>query len=863
MCYRVVPEGSSKKHRVVHRSVVLYRHPDENVPRTINKNPSDYFFPTPVAAKVPAAHARLGDKRETPSDTDEDKEIAVPRAAVAVGTRESDPPTNPPLCTEETPLDLVDGREALGEYEIGLRQEYLQLATEEQDLIRELSRPSNEDYQGIDDIVRFRTRWVDNKQEIIFVAVDKYNDPQDCSFEDLEKDAPYLLANFILSKKIFQKKHAKLFKWAKGIKATADKAVIILQAHSRRFGIMPHGTHPSPEVSCRRTAPSQTGRMLPSKTKRPSKNQRSLEPSNEHQFGIRIPRNVEEAINFDKANGNRLWQDAIIDELRSLWDMKTFSLVCRSELNKVINTHQFAPLRMIFNVKACLRRKARLVIGGHIVDAGGHELYASTMKGVSARILMLIAAANGLAVLCGDIKTAYLYAQNLLKTYVKLGKEFNLLDSSIAPGSMATVEKALYGLPTSANRWHQHLAETLRQLGFTPSWYDQDVWLILRKGKSSPGYDYIGTHTDDLMIVAKDPQMYMTALQKVYEIKNIGPPKYHLGCDYEQNEAGNWTVGTSTYVVEALDKAKIILGVEDHRLFKSPMCDKVKPEMDESPLLGVVGHRKYQQLIGILQWMITCGRMDIMQAVNSLSRFSAAPRTNHLPMVARIFGYLRRFPNNTLEINVTPHEPAGQVTKPYKTKDDQSWKDIYPDAMEEIDPHFPKPLGAPLTSGIYFDSNHAHDEKNRRSVTGILAYVAGTPITWMSKRQGAIATSTYTAEMAAMKTAAEEAISIRYMLRALGVPVQGRTALWGDNLGSLITTDNPGSSCTKKHSQVAFHYVRECNAAEIIDVFKVETAHNLADPFTKALPAPRFIVLFQQIYRNILRCIGLKQGEED
>lgn len=232
-------------------------------------------------------------------------------------------------------------------------------------------------------------------------------------------------------------------------------------------------------------------------------------------------------------------------------------------------------------------------------------------------------------------------------------------------------------------------------------------------------------------------------------------------------------------------------------------------------------------------------------------------------MVARIFGYLRRFPDNVLEINVIPHAPAGHVTKPYVTKDAKSWQDIYPGAKEEIDPHFPKPMGAPLTSGIYFDSNHAHDERNRRSVTGILAYVAGTPITWMSKRQGAIATSTYTAEMAAMKTAAEEAISIRYMLRALGVPVQGRTALWGDNLGSLITTDNPGSTCTKMHSQVAFHYVRECNAAEIIDVLKVETAHNLSDPFTKALPASRFIVLFQQIYRNLLKCIGLNQGEID
>jgi hypothetical protein len=113
-----------------------------------------------------------------------------------------------------------------------------------------------------------------------------------------------------------------------------------------------------------------------------------------------------------------------------------------------------------------------------------------------------------------------------------------------------------------------------------------------------------------------------------------------------------------------------------------------------------------------------------------------------------------------------------------------------------------------------------------------------------------------------MKTATEEAISIRYMLRALGVPVQGRNALWGDNMGSLITTDNPGNTCTKKHSQVAFHYVRECNAAGIIDVQKVDTANNFSDPFTKALGTTHFLDLFQHIYRSQANVDESQQGEK-
>ena len=65
---------------------------------------------------------------------------------------------------------------------------------------------------------------------------------------------------------------------------------------------------------------------------------------------------------------------------------------------------------MIFDVNLDLRRKARLVIGVHVVNYYGHKVYESTMNSVSARILTKIAAANNLDVMTGDIGNAYLNA---------------------------------------------------------------------------------------------------------------------------------------------------------------------------------------------------------------------------------------------------------------------------------------------------------------------------------------------------------------------------------------------------------------------------------------------------------------------
>jgi hypothetical protein len=54
---------------------------------------------------------------------------------------------------------------------------------------------------------------------------------------------------------------------------------------------------------------------------------------------------------------------------------------------------------------------------------------------------------------------------------------------------------------------HTCLSDNLRSMGFKPMRFDPDAWLRLREDKS--GYDYIGTHTDDLMIVAEDASHHM------------------------------------------------------------------------------------------------------------------------------------------------------------------------------------------------------------------------------------------------------------------------------------------------------------------------------------------------------------------
>jgi hypothetical protein len=171
----------------------------------------------------------------------------------------------------------------------------------------------------------------------------------------------------------------------------------------------------------------------------------------------------------------------------------------------------------------------------------------------------------------------------------------------------------------------------------------------------------------------------------------------------------------------------------------------------------------------------------------------------------------------------------------------------YDGAKEAIGTGFPDPYGNELESSIFFDADHAHNHLMRHSTTGIMVFVGSTPVLWPSKHQGCIATSTYTAEFVAMRSAVEEAISIRYMLRCLGVPVTKPTNLYGDNFGVIQSATIPDGELKKKHVAISYHYVREAITAGYINAIWMKSHENFADVCTKALGTIAFCKIIHDV----------------
>eukprot|EP00977_Amphora_coffeiformis_P022030 scaffold10291_cov130-Amphora_coffeaeformis.AAC.1 len=111
---------------------------------------------------------------------------------------------------------------------------------------------------------------------------------------------------------------------------------------------------------------------------------------------------------------------------------------------------------------------------------------------------------------------------------------------------MLIIDKALYGLRTSGARFHVKFADTLRTLGFTPTYADPDVWI--RDGGDC--YEYIVVYVDDIFTALKEPVIFYDAIQSEpwnYKLKNVEEPKYHLDGDFFRDSDGTFCYGAQTY----------------------------------------------------------------------------------------------------------------------------------------------------------------------------------------------------------------------------------------------------------------------------------------------------------------------------
>jgi hypothetical protein len=114
-----------------------------------------------------------------------------------------------------------------------------------------------------------------------------------------------------------------------------------------------------------------------------------------------------------------------------------------------------------------------MVTDGHLTKFPLDSIYSSVMSLHGLRRLVFLAKLNGLKTWATDIGNAYLGAETKAPVYIIAGAEFGDLE-----GHILVIFKALYGLWSSGLRCHKRYTDCLRDMKFTPSKAEPDIWSL-------------------------------------------------------------------------------------------------------------------------------------------------------------------------------------------------------------------------------------------------------------------------------------------------------------------------------------------------------------------------------------------------
>ncbi|MCO5567836.1 hypothetical protein L7F22_021532 [Adiantum nelumboides] len=142
----------------------------------------------------------------------------------------------------------------------------------------------------------------------------------------------------------------------------------------------------------------------------------------------------------------------------------------------------------------------------------------------------------------------------------------------------------------------------------------------------------------------------------------------------------------------------------------------------------------------------------------------------------------------------------------------------------------------------YVDANRAGDDPRCFSTGGYVFTLAGGHISWQTKRQSSIASSSIEAEYVVAALASREALWIFELITELKLPFNVSTApitLFCDNQSTIALAESPSFSSKLKHIKISFHFLKELVANGFIKLVYVPSARNWVDFLIKSVPATK------------------------
>lgn len=508
------------------------------------------------------------------------------------------------------------------------------------------------------------------------------------------------------------------------------------------------------------------------------------------------PINVCEALN---GPDQQKWLQAMELEIQSLKSQHVWDIVARPSNKRLVDC------RWVLRVKrepngAISKFKARLVARGfsQVPGVDFEETYCPVVKRRSLRLLIAISVENDWTVEFLDVEGAYLNSPLQEEIFMRQPPYFEVNPGS---GFVCKLNKSLYGLKQGGRDWYRHVNQIMLSLDFKRCVSDTCVFTA-KKGQL-----IVAWYVDDACVcgIPKYVSWFISSLSKLLKVKSLGSNSQYLSV--KVTTIGNCITLDQTHYIS--DKVQRYPIPSDVRGFSSPLDVQFQHSQNSESF-----HVKtYQEAIGSLLYLSNNTRPDLSFAVSRLSQVCSNPTEVDWKNVLHVFSYLANSKNLRLCYRRT--------SKPIQ---------------------------------VFCDSDYAGDLTDRKSRSGYVIMLAGSAVSWFSKKQTCTATSTLESEYIAMCEVSKELLWLKSFLCELNQQIfMGEPAsIFCDNQGAIENVVNHDKNVSErtKHIAIKYFFCKELVLKNVVNFNYVKSESNIADGFTKPLKGP--------LHNLFVRRLGLK-----
>ena len=510
------------------------------------------------------------------------------------------------------------------------------------------------------------------------------------------------------------------------------------------------------------------------------------------------PRTYSEAM---KSKQSQQWQQAMKEEMQSLHDNQTWTLVPSPKNQRIVDCKWIFKVKEGMTSTEPVRFKARLVAKGftQVEGVDYNEIFSPVVKYTTIRTVLALVTQFNWELEQLDVKTAFLHGDLDETIYMRQPEGFEVFKKGTE--LVCLLKKSLYGLKQSPRQWYKRFDTFVVNSGFQRSNFDSCLYF---KGVNGEDPIYLLLYVDDMLLAGpsfKTIQHVKGLLKSEFDMKELGEARRILGISISRNRSGSiMKLDQTSYMQKVLSKfsmdnakpASIPLG--GHYKLSAEQCPTSEQEKED------MARVPYSNAVGSVMYNMICTRPDLAHSISSLSRYMANPGREHWEALKWLLRYIKATVNEGL---------------------------VYRGGKEAVEL-----IG-------YVDADYAGDRDRRRSTTAYVFTLCGCCVSWKSQLQPIVALSTTEAEYIAATEAAKEAIWLKGLLTELQVLRQD-VILYSDSQSAIHLCKNPVFHERSKHIQVKYHFIRDMIAQDVFKLKKIPTEFNPSDMGTKILPLSKF-----------------------